>query len=174
MMAMGPSASQSPIRLTAQGCVNETPTWSPDGRRLYWASNCDGDFELYRADLHYSYDTQYSAEARLENVTNLTNNSSDDRFVRVSPDGRTLAYSNNAAGNWDLTLATSNGELMGALFNAASNEEAPTWSPDGSTLAYASDSDGDYEIYTVVIGRPGSSQKITNNSAQDRWPLWAQ
>ncbi|HMQ34753.1 MAG TPA: hypothetical protein PKD53_28710, partial [Chloroflexaceae bacterium] len=167
--------NQSPTQLTSGGCVNETPTWSPDGRRLYWAGNCDGDFELYRGDLAYDYENQYGVFARLANVTKLTDNASDDRFARVSPDGRRIAYSNNGVGgNWDLMILDLATGAHAPLFNAASNEEAPTWSADGSALAFASDSDGDYEIYTVTIDRPGSTRKITDNSAQDRWPLWAQ
>lgn len=169
------SYAQIPIQLTSEGCINETPTWSPDGRRLYWASNCDGDFELYRGDLKYDQDSQFGAFARLVNVTKLTDNTSDDRFPRVSPDGLHLAYSNNAAGNWDLYLLNTNGGApIGPLLNSAANEEGPTWSPDGRSIAFASDSDGDYEIYTMVWNRPETAQKITNNNAQDRWPLWAQ
>ena len=35
-------------QLTGEGCAHESPSWSPDGRALVWAQNCDGDWELFR------------------------------------------------------------------------------------------------------------------------------
>lgn len=172
LMGTGPFANQSPVQLTTAACVNETPTWSPDGRRLYWASNCDGDFDLYRADLVYGGESQYYVDARLANVANLTSNSVDDRYARVSPDGRAIAYSTQVDGQWDVAVRyLADGSV--ALYGGPGNDEAPTWSSDGRTLAYASDRDGDYEIYTLPLDG-GRTVQLTNNSAHDRWPLWAQ
>jgi hypothetical protein len=173
LFIMGTSAN-SPAQLTSQGCTNETPTWSPDGRRIFWASNCDGDFDLYRADLAYDYDSNYSVSAHLVNTVNLTNNGSNDRFARVSPDGKTIAFSSDREGNWEVyTINTENGGGERRLTTSNSSDDAPTWSPDGRSLAFASDRDGDYEIYTM---NPDGSNvvQITTNNSQDRWPLWAQ
>ena len=169
------SSFGNPTQLTVSGCVNESPTWSPNGRRIYWASTCDGDYDIYRADVAYDYDSQYGVNARLVNVTNLTNNTTDDRFPRVSPDGRHIAYTSYSAGNADLALINETGDPIGPFFLSPANEEAPTWSADGTMLAYASDATGSYQIYTVGLSLrgPGPSQ-ITHNAGQNRWPLWAQ
>lgn len=173
LFIMNPSAN-SPTQLTGEGCVNETPTWSPDGRRIYWASNCDGDFDIYRADIAYNNDTTWGVDAHLVNTVNLTNNQSDDRYARVSPDGKTIAFSGNREGNWNVyTINTENGGGERTLTISLANDDAPTWSPDGVWLAFASDRDGDYEIYTMRFDSSNVAQ-ITNNAAQDRWPLWAQ
>ena len=136
-------------------------------------NNCDGDFELYAAELAYSFDGQYGVDVRLASQRKLTDNTSDDRFARVSPNGGMIAYSSNSSGNWDLAIVDSGGQNISLVLATLANEEAPTWSPDGNILAYASDNDGDYEIYTVTLGRR-SIQQLTFNKAQDRWPLWAQ
>lgn len=162
-----------PAKLTTGGCVNETPTWSPDGRRIYWVSNCDGDFELYSAEVAYDNDSQYGAGARLVSQRKLTDNTIDDRFARVSPDGTLIAYSSLVDGQWDLALLNLASGRVGLTQTSPANDEAPTWSADGRTLAFASDRDGDYEIYTVGIAG-GDVAQLTFNTAQDRWPLWAQ
>jgi hypothetical protein len=161
-----------PVQLTSNGCVNETPTWSPDGRTIYWVSNCDGDFEVYRAEVAYTNDTQWGVDARLVNVTNLTNNTTDDRFARVSPNGQQIAFSRMVEGKWDIAIMSLR-DLSVSLYPTAGNDEAPTWSADGQTIAFASDLDGDYEIYTASVNG-GRIQQLTINASQDRWPLWAQ
>lgn len=172
LMIMGASGN-GPVQLTSGGCVNETPTWSPDGRRIYWVNNCDGDFELYRADVQYLNDTQWGVDARLANVTKLTDNTTDDRFARVSPDGRRVALSRIYDGAYDVVTIGTDGTGEVRLTTGRANDEAPSWSADGRSLVFASDRDGDYEIYTMdALG--GNVTQITNNTAQDRWPLWAQ
>lgn len=168
-----PFSGRVTSQLTSRGCINETPTWSPDGRSIFWANNCDGDFEISRADIKYDYVDKYGVSASLTNIRQLTNNTSDDRFARVSPDGETMAFSTNRSGNWDIYFLNVADSSETAIMIGASNEEAPTWSSDGNMIAYASDSDGDYEIYTLLFGKP-RHQQITDNTAQDRWPLWAQ
>jgi hypothetical protein len=174
LQVLDPHTNQFPIQLTSRGCVHETPTWSPDGRRIYWVDNCDGDFELYRADLVYNYDSRHFTEARLQNVTNLTNNNSDDRFARVSPDGRYIAYAQRSQDRWNLAvLDLVSGTVRTPGAEPWANDEAPSWSPDGQRLAFASDRSGNYEIYTVDLSGTNLT-RITSNGAQNRWPLWAQ
>lgn len=173
LFIMTPTAN-SPTQLTGQGCINESPTWSPNGRHLYWTSNCDGDFDIYRGEIAYNYEGTWSVDARLVNVVNLTNNNVDDRFPRVSPDGKTVAFGSNRDGNWEIyTMSSASGDTLRRLTSNNATDDSPTWSADGSKLAFASDRDGDFEIYTMTLDGNNTTQ-ITNNSAQDRWPLWAQ
>ncbi len=168
------ASGNSPAQLTSNGCVNESPGWSPDGRSVYWASNCGGDFELYRAEITYQYDTSYGVAAQLSNVRQLTDNASDDRFGRVSPDGEHIAFTSNREGNDDIYVINSadgGGERRLTINNA--NDDAPTWSADGQILAFASDRDGDFEIYTMNLDGNEQTQ-LTNNNVADRWPMWAQ
>ncbi|NJN18654.1 MAG: hypothetical protein HC822_21560 [Oscillochloris sp.] len=171
-----PATGYGPTQLTNNGCVNETPTWSPDGRRLYWASNCDGDFDIYSAAIRYLNDSIYGISAELTDVRNLTNNNSNDRFARLSPDGRWIAFSSDReSGQWDLFMVNAgDGSGERRLTGSSGNDEAPTWSPDGTMIAFASDRDGDYEIYQMNLNSIGNETRLTDNNWQDRWPLWAQ
>lgn len=168
------ASGNNPIQLTGEGCANESPTWSPNGRRIYWVSNCTGNYDVYRADIVYNNDASWSVDARLLNVVNLTNNQSDDRFARVSPDGKTIAFGSNREGNYEIyTISADNGGDERRLTTNNATDDSPTWSADGTKLAFSSDRDGDFEIYTMDLSGNNVSQ-ITNNAAQDRWPLWAQ
>jgi Tol biopolymer transport system component len=66
------------------------------------------------------------------------------------------------------------GSNVRRLTNHSGIDEAPTWSPDGRQLAFASDRDGDFEIYILNVGDGVIVQQVTQNTAQDRWPIWAQ
>lgn len=170
-----PVSGNDPAQLTSvAGCTIQVPTWSPDGRSLYWEDNCDGDFEIYRGDLVYQEDSSYFVRATLENVQKLTDNSADDRFPRVSPDGETVAFASNREGNYEIyTINSSNGGGERRLTASNGDDDAATWSADGQTLAFASNRDGDWEIYTMKVDG-NDVRQITDNTAQDRWPLWAQ
>ena len=56
------------------------PVWSPDGRRIAFTSNRDGNDEIYVMDPDGS------------NVKRLTHNDADDEWPSWSPDGKRLAF----------------------------------------------------------------------------------
>ncbi|OAN48523.1 hypothetical protein A6A03_08045 [Chloroflexus islandicus] len=155
-------------------CTVETPTWSPDGRSLFWVTNCEGNFEIYRADVRYYYiDTLYAGVEPV-NIRNLTNNAANDRFARVSPDGKLVAFGSDRDGNWEIYVMNADGSNVRRLTNHPATDDGPTWSPDSNRLAFASDRDGDFEIYILNVSDGVITQQVTQNAAQDRWPLWAQ
>ncbi len=94
----------NPLRLTTSGCIDQVPAWSPDGRTLYWESQCSGQkFKIMAAELAYSDDSIYGAYATLANVRELTAQSQgDNRFPRVAPDGSRLVITSYRDGNAEL------------------------------------------------------------------------
>ncbi len=161
-----------PITSYQQACTVETPTWSPDGRSIFWVTNCEGNFEIYRAQLRYGQlDVLYTG-IDLMNIRNLTNNAANDRFARVSPDGKHITFASDRDGNWEIYVMNSDGSNVRRLTNNPATDDAPTWSPDGRQLAFASDRDGDFEIYILNVNDGTVTTQVTQNTAQDRWPLW--
>jgi hypothetical protein len=168
------TAGNYPVQLTNNNCVNEVPTWSPDGRRLYWMSNCNGNYDIYTAEVNYRFDNPYSVDAGLVNVRQLTTSPGNDRYPRVSPDGRLIAFASDREGQEEIYVINAfDGGGERRLTTSNGNDNAPTWSADGQRLAFASDRDGDFEIYTMDLTGNTVTQ-LTFNTAQDRWPLWAQ
>jgi Glycosyltransferase family 87/WD40-like Beta Propeller Repeat len=65
--------------------------------------------------------------------------SGEARYPAISPDGRWLAFSGFAAGNWNLYLRElSTGETR-RLSHVPCNQVDASWQPDSKTLLYASD-----------------------------------
>jgi Tol biopolymer transport system component len=156
------------------GCTLQVPTWSPDGRTLSWEQQCPGGrFAVMRGDLNYVEDNSSYVEASLMNVRALTDQSSDNRYPRVSPDGTKITFTSYRDGNAEIYVMLSNGANQTRLTTSPSDDEAATWRADGQQLAFASNRDGNFEIYTM--NADGANQtRLTNSPAQDRWPLWAQ
>jgi WD40 repeat protein len=163
-----------PQRLNNDGCTTQVPTWSPDGRTLFWEQQCSGGkFAVMRGELAYSEDNQGWVMASLTDVRALTDQGSDNRYPRVSPDGKTIVFTSYRDGNAEIYTIDVNGGSLKRLTNSAGDDEAATWNANGSQLAFASNRDGDYDIY--VMNADGSGQAaLTDNTADDRWPAWAQ
>ncbi len=113
-----------PTRLTRDqpACRYETPAWSPDGRTIYWVSDCNGHFDIYSADLRYipffsrGVVLLVGFRAELTNIRNLTNNTANDRFARVSPDGAQIAFASDRDGNWELYVMNADGSNVRRRF----------------------------------------------------------
>ena len=72
------SDGQNIKRLTSSEGFDENLIWSPDGNNILFASNRDGNLEIYIMD------------ANGENQRNLTNHPAYDGHPNFSPDGQKI------------------------------------------------------------------------------------
>jgi Tol biopolymer transport system component len=136
-----------------------TSTMPGDNGKIAFASDRDGNFEIYTM----------TADGFLQ--TRLTNNNAKDDFPSWSPDGTKIAFTSDRDNGVNIYVMNANGSSQTRL-TITPNAYHPTWSPDGTKIAFASDRDGNYEIY--VMNTDGSSQtRLTNNNAKDDFPSWS-
>jgi Tol biopolymer transport system component len=148
--------------LTSSPGVNEQEAdWSPNDRRIAFASDRDGDFELY---------TMRPDGSRVRQLTN--NQGPDDRNPAWSPDGRRIAFDSNRDGpEGEIYTMRAHGSGQTRLTFDQAGSYLPAWSPDGRLIAFTSFRDGNGEIYTMHAD--GSHQvNRTQNPAYDRDPDW--
>ena len=154
-----PSATPSLIPSATQPIpTNTPPAPSLEGLMLF-ASNRDGNFEIYVQNL------VDLAQAR------LTNSTAQDIQPALAPDGGQFVFVSNRDGNNEIYIRTIANQAPVNLTNHDADDQQPAWSTDGSWIVFTSNRDGNQEIY--IMNRDGSDlRNLTNNPAGDSAPTW--
>jgi Tol biopolymer transport system component len=130
-------ARETTTRLTTHPAIDTAPIWTPDGSRVIFASNRDGDVtNIY-----------WQAADGTGTAERLTRSPNTQQPYAVTPDGQTLIYPEFVGGQFDVfTMAITGDRTPRALLTSPFNERRPAISPDGRWIAYQSDEVGRYEI----------------------------
>jgi dipeptidyl aminopeptidase/acylaminoacyl peptidase len=158
---MNPDGTE-PTRLTDSSRQDTGPSWSPDGTKIAFESNRDGNFEIY---------VMNAADG--SNPTRLTNSPGSDVFLDWSPDGRKIAFDSTRDGNREIYVmnAADGSNPTRLTNNNAASDSDPSWSPDGTKLAFVSNRDsGNFEIYVMNAADGSGQTRLTNNPAFDADP----
>lgn len=156
-------------RLTNHKGIDMASGWSPDGKRLVFMSDRDGDFEIYTINAD-------GADER-----RLTDSPGDDMWPAWSPDGAKIAFQSERDGNFEIYVMSADGNDPQRLTNNAANDYNPDWSPDGAKIAFDSERSGNGDIY--VMPAPGAQAQVetdgsnllqlTTSSETDMDPAWS-
>ena len=142
--------------------------WSPDGRRICFASNASGRQNIWIVDSQGGWPLQLTV--------------SDQRQIPGgwSPDGKWITFQSDYDGDeqWDLfVVSTETGEVRNLTRTPEISEESPRWSPDGKHVAYTSKpkSAASYEIHVMdfATGRVREITKDTPREFSNHDPVWS-
>jgi Tol biopolymer transport system component len=151
--------------MTLNNSFGASPTWSPEGREIYFITNANGPQDIYvRA-------ADGSGEPR--EVVKFDKKVLGALMLAVSPDGKFLAYSGvvDPPRGIDIYTVALGGERKPQPFlNTLANETAPAFSPDGKWLAYESNGSGRNEVYVTPFPGGGAQNQVSINGGER--PLW--
>jgi hypothetical protein len=137
--------------ITNNQAGDRAPSFSPDGSKIVFESDRDGNGEIYLMNADGSFQTR------------LTNDASFDYEPAFSPDGGKIVFTSERSGNAEIYVMNSDGSGLLNLSNHPNGDSDPAFSPDGSKIAFASTRDGgDGEIY--LMNADGTNQiRLTAN-----------
>ncbi len=103
-----------------------SPTALPFAQgRIAFASNRDGDFDIYVLDMATGIAVQ------------VTDNDVEDRWPSWSPNGEQVVFVSDQSGDDDLFVMDARGANRTQLTTATSMDRYPAWSPDGRTVVFS-------------------------------------
>ncbi len=103
----------------------------------------------------------------------LTKDAGVDLRPDWSPDGKMIAFANNADGDFDVYLTDAATGQTRVLLDTDADEKGPTWSPVGDRIAFSSTADGHSEIWAMDSYGTGSPVQLTNEDAKSVSPDWS-
>ncbi len=138
------------------------PAWSPDGRRVAFASNRAGNMEIF------------SANADGSDVRRLTNSAASDTAPCWSPTGAEIAFTSNRTGVPQLWVMDNEGLNVRRLTTLGNYNDGCAWNPSKqySEVAYTSRIEGGFEIAVVDLASRNVRQ-ITEGRGSCEYPTWA-
>jgi dipeptidyl aminopeptidase/acylaminoacyl peptidase len=157
-------ARDTSTRLTFDPATDFMAAWSPDGTRIAWSSNRDGNFNLYQKAANGAG----TDEALLK--------SSDPKYSDDwSPDGRFLLYGALPTGGtlelWVLPLTGDDRKPTRYLQQTGFNISQARFSPDSRFVAYTSDASGRNEVYVQPFPAAAGGKWMVSQGggSQPRW-----
>ena len=155
-------ASSTDRSIADQNCDEAEPGWAPDNKRIFYHSDCAGNYDLYVVDVGSGASQP------------ITASTCDEREPESAPDGRQLVYRRNCAPNafnvdgelWVVDLIGGSETPLGI------SGRTPAWSPDGTRLAFMSDRNNGWEIYVYDFASR-TTRQLTDCAANCRFPAWS-
>lgn len=132
-----PTSGGEPHRLTSDGVIINSLTWSADGDYIYFVPVQPPNRTVVRR-IPTVGGEQEIVSTGSENITNID----------ISPDGRTLVFAEDVR-RWKIWLVTPDGQTGSKLIDSDFVEFFPQFSPDGSSIAFQTDRTGKSEIWTM-------------------------
>lgn len=139
---------------TQDGRLISGQDWAPDGRSIYFGSNRDGGFRLWRADV--------SSPGRASGLQPINIASANPIQLSTARTGTKLVYSDlvQDLNIWRLDLASAGKPetAWSRVVGSTGEDILPSLSPDGTRLCFLSDRTGEQELWVSASDGTGARQ----------------
>ena len=165
----GFSPGKLPLTRITSGLWDDvSPSLSPDGKKLVFASNRNNYWDLYLLDLTSGQ------------IARLTDTPEYDGDPSWSPDSQWIVYDTYMDDNLEISITsipTTPGQSQTIrLSNDPAADTDPVWSPGGRKIAFVSNRSGDSEIWIVNLDQPDDNRFVNLSLMPDgteTHPAWS-
>jgi serine/threonine-protein kinase len=168
-------ARDTMTQLTFDAASDRYPVWTPDGKRIVFASD-RGKTTAGPTNLYW-----INADGTGE-PTRLTDSPNSQVPTSWHLSGKFLVFFEDRAGttSWDLMMLPMDGDAVRGwtpgkptvFLSTPATEVTPMFSPDGRWVAYMSNDGGTNEIFVRPFPGPGGMWKVSSGGGL--WPTWSE
>jgi TolB protein len=144
-VTLGHAAFGQHDHVAPSGVSSETPSWSPDGKRLAFSAGPALQHQIYVIDVDGRHARRLTSGEQ-------------NRWPAWSPDGKSIVFMSDRDGQGELYVMNVDGSSQQRLTRTPVHEFAPVWSPKGDAIAYLTEMPGGKQ--RLMVMRPdGSGQR---------------
>ena len=141
--------------------LNITPTVSPDGVWVAFATSQDGNHEIYKLN------------TSTKQLNRLTVHNAGDLSPSWSPTGQEIAFTSDRSGGPQIYVMSADGSNVRRLTYEGNYNAAPAWSPRGNWIAYVCRTE-ERQYKLCLISPDGQKRlQITTGTSVDDSPSWS-
>jgi TolB protein len=152
---------------TAAALWNGVPAWSPDGSKILFSSNRDGNPVT---PVLYTMNPDGSGQQKFGRFFEVDGSEPD-----WSPANNKIVFVRGTAAKGDIWVMDGGSPfpLLTAkkLTNNIDNNRRPVWSPDGKQIAFVSDA-GNNEDISIMNADGSNVRRLTSEKSTDNYPAW--
>ncbi|HSE33174.1 MAG TPA: LpqB family beta-propeller domain-containing protein [Pyrinomonadaceae bacterium] len=146
----------NPTNLISSTRTESSPQFSPDGKRIAFASSRAGGSNIWISD------SEGLNSIQLTYLPGPT----DVGSPRWSPDGQQIAFHSTASGNRDIYVLGAEGGKPRLLTEDNAEDVRPSWSRDGEWIYFGSNRTGDWQVWKAPA-KGGQAIQVTRHGGRE-------
>ena len=163
-------------RITNTAAGEQGITWHPENRKIVYASERGGNWQLYSAEIERKDDLNFPNATSIKEEILIPNDKVERSYPSFSPDGKELAFieDRNKLMVYNFDTKKIRQVTDGSYWYSTSGGFHYTWSPDGKWFALEVIGNGHdpYSDVAIVSAQGGEVTNITGSGYFSVSPRW--